>query len=72
MKSEDRVPRSGFVLWVWLGTTARAFTLFMDQLVVLHESMFMICFMKNIKFGDMMKLFYKFVDTTFWILCISH
>ena len=28
--------------------------------MILHESMFMICFMKNIKFGDMMKVFYKF------------
>ena len=28
--------------------------------MILYESMFMICFMKNIKFGDMMKLFYTF------------
>ena len=28
--------------------------------MILHESMFVICFMKNINFGDMMKLFYKF------------
>ena len=34
--------------------------LLMDQIVFLHESMFMICFLKNINFGDMMKLFYKF------------
>ena len=26
----------------------------------LHESMFMICLMKNINFGDMIKLFHKF------------
>ena len=32
----------------------------MDQLIIFHEINFMICFMKNIKFGDMMKLFYKF------------
>ena len=28
--------------------------------MIFHESVFMICFMKNIKFGDMIKLFYKF------------
>ena len=28
--------------------------------MILHKSMFMIWFMKNIKFGDMMELFYKF------------
>ena len=28
--------------------------------MILHESMFMIWYMKNIKFGDIMKLFYKF------------
>ena len=28
--------------------------------MILHKSMFMICFMKNTKFGDMMKLIYKF------------
>ena len=28
--------------------------------MILYESMFMICFTKNINFGDMMKLFYKF------------
>ena len=32
----------------------------MDHLVILHKSIFMICFMKNIKFEDMMKLFYTF------------
>ena len=28
--------------------------------MILHESMFMFCFMENITFGDMIKLFYKF------------
>ena len=28
--------------------------------MILDESIFMFCFMKNINFGDMMKLFYKF------------
>ena len=28
--------------------------------MILYENMFMIWFMKNIKFEDMMKLFYKF------------
>ena len=28
--------------------------------MILYESMFVICFMKNINFEDMMKLFYKF------------
>ena len=28
--------------------------------MILNESMFMFCFMKNINFGDMMKLFFKF------------
>ena len=27
--------------------------------MILHESMFIICFIKNLNFGDMMKLFYK-------------
>ena len=28
--------------------------------MILYESMFIICFMENINFRDMMKLFYKF------------
>ena len=32
----------------------------MDQIWILHESISMVCFMKNINLGDMMKLFYKF------------
>ena len=36
--------------------------------MILDESMFMILFVKNIKFGDMMKLFYKFeLDISFLI-----
>ena len=35
--------------------------------MILHESMFMICFTKNIIFGDVMKLFYKFkLDRNFF------
>ena len=32
----------------------------MDQILILHKSIFMVCFMKNINLVDMMKLFYKF------------
>ena len=32
----------------------------MDQILILHENMFMISFMKDIIFKVMMKLFYKF------------
>ena len=28
--------------------------------MILHESMYVICFMKKIYFADMIKLFYKF------------
>ena len=32
----------------------------MDQIVILYENKFVMCFVKNINFEDMMKLFYKF------------
>ena len=50
--------------------------------MILYESMFMFCFMKNINFGYMMKLFYKFElernfftlvhDTHQWVIIIVY